>query len=42
MAGRHPIEDLDTADLDQAVPAEGIEAGGFSIENDFPHESDRN
>jgi hypothetical protein len=42
LAGRHAIENLDTADLDQAVPAQGIEAGGFSIEDDFPHQFDRN
>src|SRR3954465_4384281 len=39
LAGRHPVVDLDAADLDQAVAAQGIEAGGFGIENDFAHES---
>src|SRR5205823_12386743 len=28
---------LDAADLDHAVAAEGVQAGGFGIEDDFPH-----
>ncbi|MFK4654323.1 hypothetical protein ABIF97_004257 [Bradyrhizobium japonicum] len=31
------VEDLDTADFDQAIASERIEAGGFGIENDFAH-----
>jgi hypothetical protein len=38
LAGRHAIEDLDAADFDQPIAAQGIEAGGFGIENDFAHE----
>ena len=38
LAGRHAIEDLDAADLDQAIAAERIEARGFGIENDFAHQ----
>jgi hypothetical protein len=38
LAGRHPVEDFDAADLDQPVAAQGIEASGFGIENDFAHE----
>src|SRR6185312_1689437 len=34
-AGRNPIEQLDTADLDQAMALRRIEAGGFGVENDF-------
>jgi hypothetical protein len=37
LAGRHAVEDLDAADLDQPVAAQRIEAGGFGIENDFAH-----
>ena len=37
LPGRHAVEDLDAADLDQPVAAQGIEAGGFGIENDFAH-----
>src|SRR6185312_8194409 len=36
-AGRNPIEQLDTADLDQAMALRRIEAGGFGVENDFAH-----
>ena len=38
LAGRHAVEDLDTADFDQPIAAQRIEAGGFGIENDFAHE----
>ena len=31
----HAIKNLDTADFDQAVAAQGIEAGGFSVKDDF-------
>src|SRR6201999_3751054 len=37
LPGRHAVVDLDAADLDQPIAAQGIEAGGFSIENDFAH-----
>ena len=37
LAGRHAVEDLDTADLDQPVAAQRVEAGGFGVENDFAH-----
>ena len=36
-AGLDPVEDLDAADLDHAVAAGRVEAGGFGIEDDFPH-----
>src|SRR3954470_14581913 len=39
LAGRHAIEDLDAADLDQPVAPQRVEAGGFGIENDFAHRS---
>jgi hypothetical protein len=38
LAGRHAIEDFDTADLYQAIAAERIETRGFGIENDFAHQ----
>jgi hypothetical protein len=38
LPGRHPVEDLDTTDLDQPIAPQGIEAGGFGIEDDFTHE----
>ena len=31
------VLDLDTADLDDAIACSGIEASGFSVENNFPH-----
>jgi hypothetical protein len=34
---RHAIEELDAADLDQAVAADRVKAGSFGIENDFAH-----
>ena len=37
LPGRHAVEDLDAADLDQPVAAQRIEARGFGIENDFAH-----
>jgi hypothetical protein len=37
LPGRHAIENLDTADLDQSIAPHGIEASGFSIKNDFAH-----
>ncbi len=37
LAGRHAVENLDTADFDQPVAAQRVEAGGFGIENDFAH-----
>ncbi len=37
LAGRHPVEDLDTADFDQPIAAQRVEAGGFGIEDDFTH-----
>src|ERR1700728_2149263 len=38
-AGRKAIDELDAADFDQPIALERIEARGFSIEDDFPHES---
>ena len=37
LAGRHAVENLDAADLDQPVAPQRVEAGGFGIENDFAH-----
>jgi len=37
LPGRHAVENLDAADLDQPIAAQGIETGGFGIENDFAH-----
>src|SRR5690348_5273051 len=37
LTGRHAVDQLDTADFDQAVAAQGIEAGGFGVEDDFAH-----
>ena len=37
LPGRHAVEDLDAADLDQPIAAQRIEASGFGIENDFAH-----
>src|ERR1700746_1749689 len=37
LAGRHAVENLDTADFDQPVAAQRVEASGFGIENDFAH-----
>ena len=39
LPGRHPVDHFDAADFDQPVTPEGIEAGGFGIENDFAHET---
>src|SRR5450759_5721486 len=36
-AGRNPVEQLDAADLDQAVTLQGIQPGGFGVEDDFTH-----
>ena len=38
LAGRHPVENLDTADFNQPVAAQRVEARGFGIENDFAHQ----
>jgi hypothetical protein len=38
LAGRHAVENLDTADFDQPVTAQRIKAGGLGIENDFTHD----
>ena len=38
LPGRHAIENLDAADLDQPIAAQRIKAGGFGIENDFAHQ----
>ena len=35
--GGKAIEQLDTADLDQPIALERIEASGFGIEHDFAH-----
>ena len=40
LTGRHPVENLDTADFDQPIAAQRVEAGGFGIENDFAHQSE--
>ena len=37
LAGRHAIKNLDAADFDQPIAAQGIKARGFGIENDFAH-----
>jgi hypothetical protein len=37
LAGRHVIEHLDAADLDQPIAAQRVKAGGFGIKNDFAH-----
>ena len=42
VAMEHParapaIDDLDAADLDDAVPQLGLEAGGFGVEDDLTH-----
>ena len=36
-AGRHVVEKLDRADLDDAVAFGGLETGGFGVEDDFTH-----
>src|SRR5262245_36935920 len=36
-ARRNAVDQLDAADLDNAVATERIEAGGFGIENDLAH-----
>ena len=36
-AARAAIEQLDAADLDDAVAARGLEAGGFGIQYDLTH-----
>ena len=38
-AGFDAVEDLDAADLDHAVAALGIDAGGFGVEHDLAHGS---
>ena len=38
LARRHAIENLDAADLNQSIPAQRVEAGGFGVENYFAHE----
>src|SRR5262249_7742729 len=35
--GRYPVEELDAAELDQAMALGRIQAGGFRIENNFAH-----
>ncbi len=37
LAARHVVDQLETADLDDAVAGARIEPGGFGIENDFTH-----
>ena len=37
LAGRHPVENFDAADLDQPIAAQRVKAGGFGIKNDFAH-----
>jgi hypothetical protein len=37
LTGRHPIEDLDAADLDEPIAAQRIESGRFGVENNFAH-----
>jgi len=38
LAGRHAVDDLDTADLDQPIAPQRVEAGGFGIQDDLAHE----
>src|SRR5690606_7453685 len=38
--GRHAVDQLDTADLDETVTGGGIEAGGLGVEHDFPNRHD--
>lgn len=38
-ARRQVVDQLDAADLYDPVPLSGVEAGGFGIEDDFPHVS---
>ena len=37
VAGRDAIDELDTADLDQAMAVQRIETGRFGIKHDFAH-----
>ena len=37
IAGRKPVHQLDTADLDQPVALVGVEAGGLGVEHDLAH-----
>jgi hypothetical protein len=36
-AGLDPVKNFDATDLDHAVAGGGVEAGGFGIEDNFPH-----
>ena len=35
----HMIDQFDAADLDDAIAAQRVKAGGFGIQNDFPHDA---
>jgi len=37
LACWHPVENLNAADFNQAIAPQGIEPGGFGVENDFAH-----
>ncbi|MBI1990717.1 MAG: hypothetical protein HYS65_13545 [Betaproteobacteria bacterium] len=39
IAAQAPVDDLDRRELDHTVAKIGIEAGGFSVENDLPHKA---
>ena len=41
LPGRDVIDQFDAADLDDTVAAVRIKAGGFGIEDDFAHDSDK-
>ena len=41
FAGREPIEELDAANLDQAISGKRIEPGRFGIQDNFAHRSVR-
>ena len=36
-AGLDPIKNFDATDLDHAIAGGGVKAGGFGIEDNFPH-----
>ena len=38
LAGRDVVEELDRADLDDAVAGGRVEARGFGVEDDFAHD----
>ena len=40
LAGGNVVDELDRADLDDAVAVQRFEAGGFGVENDLSHDSE--